>query len=69
MMSEELKPCPFCGSEARLLDEADYNYRKIGGEDYTVGCKNPDCLVFVTDMDLVGSKEDCIRLWNQRWAG
>jgi hypothetical protein len=66
MMSEELKPCPFCGSKGRLLDEADYRYDKLPRKNYSVGCTNEKCLVFVTDMDLIGSKEECIKLWNSR---
>jgi len=34
-VSEDLKPCPFCGGEAEML------IHNIAG--YCVDCKNPEC--------------------------
>lgn len=73
MNNKELKPCPFCGSEAWV-----YSYewhRGTGG--YSVLCKNPDC-----PLDLGGgytedgypegkykTKADAIEAWNNRVQG
>lgn len=57
-MSEELKPCPFCGGEAEIIIfSAEYGT-------VTVGCANEECDIamgkaFFTD-------EEAIRHWNRR---
>ena len=61
-MSEELKPCPFCGGEARLLLNAK---RKIYGKDEyrtgVVAC----CNVCEARM-FYGSEKLAIEAWNRR---
>ena len=37
----ELKPCPFCGSEARLISW------KKGKARHTIGCINVDCVIWL----------------------
>lgn len=51
-MSEELKPCPFCGCGA-VIDC--YNYY------FNATCKN--CFVEVVGFE---NREDCIKVWNNR---
>lgn len=52
-MSEELKPCPFCGGDAQI-DE-------ICGEEYSAECKNCEIgTYFNTD------KQKVIDAWNRR---
>ena len=51
-----LKPCPFCGGEARLYRlEMEYTYYNI------VAC--PDCRVWTR---WFASKNDAISAWNTR---
>lgn len=61
-MSKELKPCPFCGGEARLLLNAK---RKIYGKDEyrtgVVAC----CNVCEARM-FYGTKKLAIDSWNRR---
>lgn len=52
-MTEALKPCPFCGSEAKITD----------AEPYAVECDNIFCLI---DGPCHGSKSDAIEAWNSR---
>lgn len=52
---EELKPCPFCGSEAKLTGECDMVWAR---------CSNDNCRAeLITRFD---EPEDAIREWNQR---
>jgi len=36
-----LKPCPFCGSDPRLIE------RKCDKTRYAVGCSNPECIIWL----------------------
>ena len=56
-MSEELKPCPFCGSNDVEMVVLDVVW-------HFVGCKNLKCC---TDgPKVVADKTEAIRLWNTR---
>lgn len=55
-MSEELKPCPFCGGEAATKSTI-YGY----GERYEAYCTK--CYI---GLDLFESEEDAIKAWNKR---
>jgi Lar family restriction alleviation protein len=61
-MSEELKPCPFCGDEAwEIHDTADtLNYKDIN---FRVECKNNTC---GCESGYFDSKEEAIESWNTR---
>lgn len=52
---KELKPCPFCGNNARLLS---------GTECYEVICSNPDCAAIIARS--FPSREEAITAWNRR---
>jgi len=54
----KLKPCPFCGGEAKLV-ENDYH-------DYSIGCEINSGCVAEGNIDYWTSKEEVIRLWNTR---
>ena len=54
-MTEKLKPCPFCGSEAEVM--LMNNSKSL----YHVFCKN--CFAMLA----LGSKEDVVRDWNKRF--
>ena len=57
IMSEELKPCPFCGGEVTRTVEKSYRY---------VSCENYDCFAVVEAGALSGSEEEAIKMWNTR---
>ena len=62
-MSEELKPCPFCGGEARIDNE--------GTDFYAIFCDKCGTLTsFAKDSNFDGSdfytKEQVISAWNRR---
>ena len=52
-MNAELKPCPFCGSEAELFEAPGV---------YFVECSNPKCN-YPTNWD---TKEEAVTAWNTR---
>lgn len=53
---EELKPCPFCGAEARIVDLDDDQYMY-----YQVCCTKCKC-----KMDAHIGKHNAIAAWNRR---
>lgn len=53
---EELKPCPFCGSEASI---------NSGTEDHYVVCRNDDCAAALIARSFA-SAEEAIAAWNRR---
>ena len=67
-----IKPCPFCNSEAVLKvteDQSDYCYDKKTGklkEYYDIQCTNKECyLSWGADWNL-RNREDIIKMWNTR---
>lgn len=56
-MSQELKPCPFCGSEARWATT-------MGGDDsWEIQCSNNDCCLVVFSGN---TGEETCTAWNTR---
>lgn len=55
-MSEELKPCPFCGGKARIIKESQPGFIQC-----KVACRNCG-----TATPFIGSKEQSIITWNCR---
>jgi Lar family restriction alleviation protein len=53
---DELKPCPFCGSEASI---------NSGTEDHYVVCRNDDCAAALIARSF-SSAEEAIAAWNRR---
>ena len=71
MSDVELKPCPFCGGEAKLY----YDWSDETGEWFSVGCDNDDCLMALHDIaydyKCVSTgwrkfKEEAVSAWNTR---
>lgn len=58
-MSEELKPCPFCGSEADFITK--------GRSWWAVECLNErNCGIFLPVDSAYTSKDYAIKAWNTR---
>lgn len=55
----ELKPCPFCGGEAKMI-----KFQKVGSEtcEYVMQCWGCHAKTRVCKTD-----EEAIRAWNRRW--
>lgn len=56
----ELKPCPFCGGEAKL-----YRMPTLDGFPYKVGCNEVTCPIHVFTVGMC-TKEEAIEAWNRR---
>lgn len=56
-MSETLKPCPFCGSEAKIVH--------FSQDACYVKCENYDCMA---GQKVYDTKADAIAAWNNRTA-
>ena len=62
-MSDELKPCPFCGSMATIHCDIP-RFHAYG---YGVGCSNPNCAAYSGyGMMTCETKEEAIDAWNRR---
>ena len=74
----ELKPCPFCGSEAVISSsvrwvKSTWKKRKARGVYYCIGCTDPDCILYLDAkakrarlMFSTRSEGLAIRRWNRR---
>ena len=71
-MGINVKPCPFCGSRARLLEWEKGTCR------FVIGCSNADCCIFLprdvlwkNRMNYVSGawadKQSLIEHWNRRF--
>lgn len=73
----ELKPCPFCGSEAILASSVHLRMRRgrkrVKGLFWYIGCTDPECILYL-DEGLKKSRlifrsvnrEFVVRRWNRR---
>ena len=59
-MSDKLKPCPFCGADAKIIksEDTDSSLKYI----FTVQCSNPFCGISYE----CSRKDVAIKLWNKR---
>lgn len=57
-MNEQLKKCPFCGSEADTAYNERFNYQ--------VFCTNDSCFMNTITMYGMATEEDAIEAWNRR---
>ena len=64
-MANELKPCPFCGSKARMWPSQTKSDSE--GSYEIIGCSNIDCLIEPTTDEYLPYAEAVIR-WNTRPA-
>lgn len=58
-MAEELRPCPFCGGEARII-------AKPYEPKVCVGCDDDTCLGFSGLGWLYDSEQEAAEAWNRR---
>ena len=59
MKDRELKPCPFCGGKAKIIEVADYS--STGGSYWNVLCKLLNCCAQYGE-----TKRQAISAWNKR---
>ncbi|MCR4819356.1 MAG: Lar family restriction alleviation protein [Fretibacterium sp.] len=67
-MTEKLKPCPFCGGEAAVVEIEPRLYRPVMNKPFCVLCTSCD-LYFGYDYDYGGefdTKEEAAAAWNRR---
>ena len=63
----ELKPCPFCGSEARLKQDTRYPRPECDPRDaFEVFCTNAACIIGFADDHYYLSEAEAIEAWNRR---
>lgn len=60
-MDEKLKPCPFCGGEAKMKDTLLINNISA----YVIGCGNTGCYVRPTT-SYYRKRKEVIEAWNRR---
>lgn len=53
----ELKPCPFCGEKAEIMEYSDR---------FQCGCKDEDCIAWVEEMRVYLTRSEAIKDWNTR---
>lgn len=66
-MSNELKPCPFCGGRAHILQDNDHH-----GVFFELGCEKEECLgnrVYYTEPIDDTPVAEAISKWNTRASG
>lgn len=66
-MFEELKPCPFCGGEARINKSSNVWYIECGKCNAFMGSRNLSWSASKGDLSF-DNEGDCIKAWNRRAA-
>lgn len=61
-MSEELKPCPFCGCEVKIVIDVD----GIFGKSYTIVHPESTCIIASFDCYSTEDRNKLIEHWNKR---
>lgn len=66
-MTEELKPCPFCGGPAEI-DSIEFRHPDEYGNDITfsVSCQDKGCIGWFTGCEGYGTRDAAVRAWNKR---
>ena len=58
----ELKPCPFCGGMARVIEHTFYETSDFTSHSYGVEC----CDCFTKSFQFYKTEEKAINAWNRR---
>ena len=68
-MTEELKPCPFCGSDKLLICETTFD-ANVEGLAYAVSCRVRECHggIWALGSGCFETAEEAIAAWNTRAA-
>jgi Lar family restriction alleviation protein len=63
-MSDDLKPCPFCGGKKNIICRTDYD----GRDAYAVSCRYHEChgSIFTLGYGYFADKAEAIAAWNTR---
>lgn len=66
-MSEELKPCPFCGGGRLLLTSSPCAWNE-DGRAYNVTCTTRACHggIYALGVDMFPTEAEAIAAWNRR---
>lgn len=62
-LSEDLLPCPFCGTDAEIIHRGTNNPMD---NNWTVGCQSSDCFIGVDGVDWYLPKAVAVKWWNTR---
>lgn len=62
----ELKHCPFCGGEAKLVKDMRYPGNSQGIDAWHVTCPNWDCVIYGVDKTYFRRRYKAIEAWNRR---
>lgn len=66
-MNNELKPCPFCGGEPKIVKERRYpNYESNGIDAWRVECRTFDCPIRYANYTYFTRRYKAIEAWNRR---
>lgn len=64
---KNIKPCPFCGSEAILQRDIRYPRPRCNPKQaYEVICTNYNCVIYRADTHYSLTKKEAIAKWNNR---
>lgn len=63
-MQVDLKPCPFCGSAAKLVDSSIFSVPPYMLFD--VVCVNGDCMMSNGVANFANAEDDARKRWNRR---
>lgn len=65
-----LKPCPFCGGEAKLKQDIRYPKPECTPKQaFEVVCQNRDCIIGFVDARYKLTAQKAIQAWNRRVEG
>ncbi len=62
-MAEELKPCPFCGDKADMIENS--GRVKNQPKSFHPCCHNRECIMFI-GAQWYNSEKEAINAWNRR---
>ena len=67
MKTPDLKPCPFCGGEAKLKQDIRYPRPACKPKEaFEVVCQNWDCIIGFVDEHYKLTAKEAVEAWNRR---